>query len=121
MAKKMAATPQQPFESVKTSARWKPRIIEKWRRLSLGVVMVTMVGDGQTLEDYFATLTLRRLQRGRAGPPRQEGGQEPQEQEEGAHAVHGGNAGEVGQFPECGGAQPPEAERDAVEHSCRET
>src|SRR5262245_46754563 len=83
--------------------------------------MVTMVCDGQTLEDYFVTLTLRRFQRGRAGPPGQEGGQEPKQQEEGAHAVHGGDTGEVGQFPEGGGAQAAEAEREAVEHSCRET
>src|SRR5262244_2055865 len=52
-------------------------------------------------------VSLRRLHRGRSGPPRQEGSQEPQQQEKGAHAVDGSDAGEVSQLPEGSGTQTP--------------
>ena len=54
------------------------------------------------------------------GPTRQEGGQEPQQQEEGAQPVDRGDAGEVGELAEGGGAQAAEAEREAIEHPRRQ-
>src|SRR6266850_1676791 len=57
----------------------------------------------------------------RAGPARQEGGQEPEQQEKGAHAVDGGDAGEVSELAEGGGAQTAQAEREAVKHPRRQT
>src|SRR5258705_4598737 len=55
------------------------------------------------------------------GPARQEGGQEPEKQQEGAHAVDGGDAGEVSELAEGGGTQTPQAEREAVKHPRRQT
>src|SRR2546425_4106426 len=69
-----------------------------------------------TIESRWARIRGTSPHRDGAGPARQEGGQEPEKQGKGAHAVDGGDAGEVSELAEGGGAQAPETEREAVEH-----
>src|SRR5256885_1114785 len=60
-----------------------------------------------TIESRWARIRGTSPHRDGAGPARQEGGQEPEKQEKGAHAVDGGDAGEVSGLAEGGGAQTP--------------